>query len=386
MIADDTYAVRTWAEVKQDLELVVGTDIQAYSENNAFRTDKLSAFAATTSAELAGVISDEIGAGKLRFDTTVTAKTTTALLTEAEAGTILVSAAGGAYTVTLPTAVNNAGLTYHFIKTDANYTLITLAANGAETFNYENSTGAPVATYARLNTYCAEVTVVSDGSNWQCINERLGQVPMVSAYKDGGNQENIVNILWTVVDLDTEDLDIGNNFNMTTWISGTARATTANHLIDTTTNPFTAAMKGYRVKNTTDNTYAYITVYNSASDVTVSPDIFANTEGYLIKNAKFVAPIPGNYIITGLVSLENPVVDKRYGGQILKNNTTTMTSTNSHASVVGTLGCNIPTVIIPLAINDELVLRGYSYSGDNTVDIAGLYRLTSMTIYLVSKS
>jgi len=99
LTADDTYAVRTLAEAKEDLDLEIGTDVQAYNVNNAYITDKLSAFAATTSAQLAGVISDEIGAGKARFDTSVTDKNSTATLTVAEAGTILCSAAS-AYTIT----------------------------------------------------------------------------------------------------------------------------------------------------------------------------------------------------------------------------------------------------------------------------------------------
>lgn len=48
---------------------VIGTDVQAYSAQTAFRTDKLSVFAATTSSELAGVISDETGSGALVFGT-----------------------------------------------------------------------------------------------------------------------------------------------------------------------------------------------------------------------------------------------------------------------------------------------------------------------------
>jgi hypothetical protein len=193
---------------------LVEADISDLGTSIAMVADKLSVFATTTSAELAGVISDEIGAGKARFDTSVTAKTTTALLTVAEAGTILVSAAA-AYTITLPTAVGNTGLTYHFIKTDANYNLITLAANGAQTFNYENSTGAPVATYARLNTYCAEVTIVSDGANWQCINERLGQVPECWVYLSA-NQTNLTASAWNLVHFDTKEYDIGNNFDAVT--------------------------------------------------------------------------------------------------------------------------------------------------------------------------
>jgi len=49
------------------------TDLDATFEATfAKKADKLSAFAATTSAELAGVISDETGSGKLVFDTSPT--------------------------------------------------------------------------------------------------------------------------------------------------------------------------------------------------------------------------------------------------------------------------------------------------------------------------
>ena len=144
----------------------------------------------------------------------VTTKTGVATLTVAEAGTVLVSAAA-AYTLTLPTAVGHSGLRYHFIKTDANYNLITLDGNAAETLNYENSTGTPNLTYARLNTYCAEVTVVSDGSNWQVINEAMGQVPECKVYLNAA-QNNLTNETIIKINLDVEVYDIGSNFNTTT--------------------------------------------------------------------------------------------------------------------------------------------------------------------------
>jgi len=63
---------RSYSEVRTDLGLVIGTNVQAYSADNAFRTDKLSAFAATTSAELADTISDETGEGAFVLGTSPT--------------------------------------------------------------------------------------------------------------------------------------------------------------------------------------------------------------------------------------------------------------------------------------------------------------------------
>jgi len=144
----------------------------------------------------------------------VTTVTTTHTLTVAEAGVVLVSASSD-YTITLPTAVGNTGLTYKFKKTDANYNCITLDGDGTETINYENADGVPKETYARLNTYCAEVTVVSDGSNWQVIDEALGQVPRCKVYLSA-IQYDLIDNTWTVLEFDTEVYDIGNNFNTTT--------------------------------------------------------------------------------------------------------------------------------------------------------------------------
>ena len=142
----------------------------------------------------------------------VTTSSSENTLTVAEAGLILVS---DAHTETLPTASGNMGLTYTFLKTDWDYDLITLEGDGAETFNYENSTGSPNLTYLRLNTPCAEVTIVSDGTNWQVINEVMGQVPECRVHLSG-NQLNITNATFTLIELDTEDYDIGSNFNTTT--------------------------------------------------------------------------------------------------------------------------------------------------------------------------
>lgn len=330
--------------------------------------------------------SGDVGVTGALFES-VTAKTTTALLTVAESGTILVSAAGGAYTITLPTAVGNTGLTYHFIKTDANYTLITLAANGAQTFNYESSTGAPVATYARLNTYCAEVTVVSDGSNWQCINERLGQVPFAWMYMSRLQPDFPLVEAILRISLDTVQTNIGSNINVGTWITGTARATTANHLIDTTNNPFTSVMLGCEIKNTTDGTYAMITVVNSTSDVTLSKDIFINTEGYLLKYAEFAIPISGQYRIDGYAYIYNGEVAQQYNLYIYSNGAVSEMSSASYPSAASQLYTAYAGCTIPLIKGDYIELRLQPYGGTiSTVDVYGASKdITRLTMYLVSK-
>jgi len=241
-----------------------------------------------------GVLTFE-GTASITPKETVTVKTGVATLTTAEAGTVLVSAAA-AYTLTLPTASGNTGLTYRFVKTDYNYNLITLDGHGAETINYENSAGAAQATYPRLNTPLAEVTIVSDGTNWQVIDEAMGQVPECRVYLSA-NQEDTPAATWLFVEYDTESYDVGSNYDTSEWVSGAADGTVADHLQDDTNSQFTATMVGKRVRNTTDSTYAYITAFNDAGDVTLSSDIFVDTEAYEIMNSKFVAPISGKYEI-----------------------------------------------------------------------------------------
>ena len=192
-----------------------GLDVaDGFIESNKPVNNKLSAFAVTTSEELAGKISDEMGAGKLRFDTSVTAKTAIATLNVNEAGIILVSCAVTPYTITLPTPIGNTGLKYKIKKTDYNYNLITFATVAGK-FNYVNDDGTLKDTYTRVNTPGAEVVFVADGANWQVIDEALGQVPECSVYLSA-NQENLVSGTWTLVEYDTESYDIGSNFNTTT--------------------------------------------------------------------------------------------------------------------------------------------------------------------------
>jgi len=64
--------------------------------------------------------------------------------------------------------------------------------------------------------------------------------------------------------------------------SGTATATTASHLIDTTKSQFVAGDVGKTVYNSTDGTEALVTAYTSASDITLATNIMASGENYTI--------------------------------------------------------------------------------------------------------
>jgi len=336
------------------------------------------------------VISDEEGTGKAVFNTAptikqrVTTKTTTATLTVDEAGTVLVSASSD-YTITLPTAVGNTGLTYHFKKTDANYNLITLDGDGTETFNYENADGVPKETYARLNTYCAEVTVVSDGSNWQVYDESLGQMPDAQVYLSE-NQLNLDNNTYNRIEFDSENYDIGSNYDISEWVSGSATATSANHLVDTTNNQFTSGMVGCRIKNTTDTTYAYITAYNSTSDVTLNTDIFINGENYEIKNSKFVCPVAGKYmIIYQMIVYNSTETDKRYTPAITVNGSR-VTYNMLLAPFADTYLGNPLLYKLNASKDDAIDFHCFCATTDDTTDIwGGTSANTQVQIWLIEK-
>jgi len=401
------YYLKTAIDTQGEMETIWGvslandgdsylkTEMDSFSELQAIisdktlvnTTDKLSVFAATTSAELAGVISDETGTGKAVFNTAptikqrVTTKTTTATLTVDEAGTILVSASS-AYTITLPTAVGNTGLTYKFKKTDANYNLITLDGDGTETLNYENADGVAKETYARLNTYCAEVTLVSDGANWQVYDEALGQVPMCLV-SPSIHQTDIPDTFNVVLNLDTKSDDIGSNFDTSTWVSGTADGTVVDHLQDDGESPFVAGMVGYRVKNITDTTYAWITAVNDAGDVTLSADIFVNGEGYEIKNSKFVCPIAGTYMVKASLRYYSGVVaDKSY--YCSPRVSTIPYAIPVHSASTAAVGL-MNMINHKASKDDEIILKTMHTAGVDTPDIQGDIAYTHLLIRLISK-
>jgi hypothetical protein len=125
----------------------------------------------------------------------VNAKTTTATLTDDEIGVIPLSTAGGAYTVTLPTAVGNTGLWYEFIKTTSDLNLATIDGDGAETIN-----GASNYVLAFQHE---SVKIVSNGTNWDVVNTNK---PRVLAFFDDCTS-SVGSGASTLIDFPTEIID-----------------------------------------------------------------------------------------------------------------------------------------------------------------------------------
>jgi len=177
---------------------------------------------------------------------------------------------------------------------------------------------------------------------------------------------------------DVEGFDIQNEFDSSS-LTGSATATTANHLIDTTKNQFTAADVGKTVWNTTDNTYTTVTVYNSTSDLTLAANIMASGEGYILFFSRFTAKEAGLYLATTLISVSALVDGQRLIAYIKKNNADVAVSmfTVGSANDSGVLAITI----VNLAIDDYLNVYCYQNAGavKPTVGIAG------MTTFAVAK-
>ena len=374
-------------DIKSGASYKIGGTSLAIADIGGLGSNVATFLATPSSANLAGAVTNETGTGVAVFNIAptlyqnVTTSATTNTLTVAEAGLILVS---DAHTETLPTASGNTGLTYHFVKTDWDYDLITLEGDGAETFNYENSTGSPNLTYLRLNTPLAEVTIVSDGSNWQVTNEAMGQIP--EAYVGlNAAQNNVKDSIFSQVIFNEESYDIGNNYDMTDRFTGTATSTSANKLVDSGAN-FTGDLVGVRIKDDTGGGYTYITAIDNTTTLSVRDNIFAQNDDYTIVNSKFVVPVPGKYYVKFSLRWKDPIADKAYYAGI-KQNAATISSLPLHAAI-NTGFTFITTIILSFAIDDEITSWGNpSAVGVETVDFDGDADLamTSVTIRLISK-
>jgi hypothetical protein len=95
---------------------------------------------------------------------TVTPRSANATVSVAD-GLSECDASGGAFTLTLPTAVGIEGAVLRFIKADSSLNLITIEGDGAETIEgYANR---------KLATIGECLTIYSDGANWGILDRRI---------------------------------------------------------------------------------------------------------------------------------------------------------------------------------------------------------------------
>lgn len=97
----------------------------------------------------------------------IVSKTTTYTADTAD-DLILCSTTGGAWQLSLYTAVGNNGRVLRVLKTTNDFTKLTIDGDGTETINGAANTS--------LCTQYEEVTLVSDGSNWLILDRRIPDI------------------------------------------------------------------------------------------------------------------------------------------------------------------------------------------------------------------
>lgn len=176
--------------------------------------------------------------------------------------------------------------------------------------------------------------------------------------------------------LNSEDYDLNNEFDSTKK-SGSATATLANHLVDTTKNQFVAADVGRRVYNTTANTYATITILNSVSDVTISANIMVNSQGYTIYDSTFTVKVAGLYLVTATARESNLTSAGNVGIQIMKD--AAAMAQNVGIGLTGQFPSATVSAVLQLAIGNVISLTVYC-EGPATHTMYTANRAMQMTI------
>jgi len=167
------------------------------------------------------------------------------------------------------------------------------------------------------------------------------------------------------VALDTETTDTQNEFD-SSQKTGTADENTLNHLVDDGNSQFASGDVGATVWNTDDGTFATVTVFNDAGDLTLSADIFPlGTENYTLYWARFTVTEDGVYLVSGVVAFDDVSDYDRTAAKVLKNGSTVAFS-DLNTSTDGTVD-SYPSfaATIPLVVDDYLQLAAYHSHGSN---------------------
>lgn len=222
----------------------------------------------------------------------VTSYSTTQTLAITTDQFVKLSASGGAFTVTLPTASGNTGYIFILQKTDSTFNQITIDGNGSETIN-GNLT-------RKLSTQYETLKIISDGTNW-LIKDR---------YIDGSWHSSGITLTYTNVGTVSgvsvtwqrsgQSLKVKGKFTAGTTVASTFSMNLPSGLtIDSSVN-FLNAIVGVGSQfisgNTgglfSDNGASYLILDGSDSD-----SIFAvNTYGYQKKNGNSLIASGNGYI------------------------------------------------------------------------------------------
>lgn len=170
-----------------------------------------------------------------------------------------------------------------------------------------------------------------------------------------GGQYLAANNVLSYLLYDTKVYDIQGEFNVGVK-TGSATATSAGHLVDTTSHQFVAGDVGSFVWNTTSDKYAQVTAFNSTSDVTLDTNIMASGNGYKLYRSRFTAVAAGLYYTSvSVVQYANGVDGAALKVYVLKNGVAALFNTTYGSGAGEWVGCSI-SGLVQLAAGDNITL------------------------------
>ena len=130
-------------------------------------------------------------------------------------------------------------------------------------------------------------------------------------------QLNLADDTWTKVALDAESFDIAGEFKSRK-VTGTADATEASKLHDAD-GGFESGDVRAGIWNTTDNTYTIVTGFTDSGELSLADDIMVSGETYVLYNARFIVANTGYYVVIGRVMYQQVIANKEYYSGIYVN-------------------------------------------------------------------
>lgn len=200
-----------------------------------------------------------------------------------------------------------------------------------------------------------------------------------SAYRGTSNQ-SIPTSSATRICLNAESFDVGSEFDITQK-TGAADATEANKLHDAD-GGFAAGDVGKWLWNTTDNTYTTIAAFVDSGELTLTDDIMADGENYIIYSSTFKATSAGYYLVISSVWFVGLDLNTKYVSRILQNGSCIAESAN-YCAANAQWPTSKSTQIVSLSADDVLELVGYHEHGSNR-DIYGTAEGTYLSIHRLS--